>query len=423
MRSFFKKPSWASTSDDSAAPEFYRRSTQTYNDIVAASRQQHESSTASKTSDLQTDFGKSLKRRRISESPTVEGPAPVFATLHVDTRQGSDHNLRSKYEIGHDIDNCVEHEDTQKRISPEQAAQEDEQGSAYMRSSIPDKVYPPQTRALNPNFSKQMTSSGAQTYSGVTCSPRRDNATNSQSPQGDLQAQLGVSRRAQAIPEPPQSHHQSTDNGNTQCSDTSKNDEVVQILITSAIENTKPLVVQRLASQRLRDVRLAWCTRQGFGEKMTSSVFLTWNRKRLFDVTTCRSLLRGTNMPPRDYWAVDDQNAAESNTQRLHMEAVTGELLKSQKRVEDSEDFDAQKPDACETVIKITLKCPGSQDISINVRNSTKVSHVISTYRDKKKMSLDKTVRLMFDGEHLNPESTIEEYEIADLDLVEVLVK
>jgi hypothetical protein len=128
-------------------------------------------------------------------------------------------------------------------------------------------------------------------------------------------------------------------------------------------------------------------------------------------------------MPPRDYWAVDDQNAAESNTQRLHMEAVTGDLLKSQKKVEDSEDFDAQQPDACETVIKITLKSPGSQDISINVRNSTKVSHVISTYRDKKKMSLDKTVRLMFDGEHLNPESTIEEYEIADLDLVEVLLK
>lgn len=423
MRSFFKKPSWANTGDDSAAPEFYRRSTQTYDDIVAASRQQHESTTASK-SKYQSDSGKSVKRRRLSESPTVEGPDPVLATLQVDTVQCADHNLdlHSKHETGHDIENCIRNEDTQKQIPSEQAVQEDEPGSAAMLPTMPGKVHPPQARTLNPTSSDEVSCSATQTDSSVTYSARKDQVTNSQKSQNNVQAQLEVSHRVQAIPVPRQ-NHQSAGNGTTQCSDTSQNDEIVQILITSALENTKPLVVQRLMSQRLRDVRLTWCARQGFGEKMTSSVFLTWNRKRLFDVTTCRSLCAGTNTPPSDHWAVDDQISAESVTHRLHMEAVTEELLKSQKEAEDSRDFGEQKPGTDEMVIKIILKSIGSQDIPINVRDSTKISHVISTYRDKNRMSRDKTVHLMFDGEQLNPESTIGNYEITDLDLVEVLMK
>ncbi len=40
--SFFKKPSWAIKNTGEASTDFYRRSEQTYSDIIAASREAHQ---------------------------------------------------------------------------------------------------------------------------------------------------------------------------------------------------------------------------------------------------------------------------------------------------------------------------------------------------------------------------------------------
>lgn len=100
-------------------------------------------------------------------------------------------------------------------------------------------------------------------------------------------------------------------------------DGKVRIFITSNIPNTNPLIVQRKLSQNLKEVRLAWCARQGFDDEMTSSVFLTWRGKRLFDVTTCKSL--GIGVDEDGHIVVKGEMAAFD--QQIHMEAMTEEIF------------------------------------------------------------------------------------------------
>jgi hypothetical protein len=120
---------------------------------------------------------------------------------------------------------------------------------------------------------------------------------------------------------------------------------VIQILITSRIPNTEPLIVNRRLAQRLKDVRLAWCSRQGFDDHTTRDIFLTWRGKRLFDFTTCESL--GIELDPEGNLetgdATDEFSWPEldsegnlvigvlanefSGPNRIHMEAMTTKLF------------------------------------------------------------------------------------------------
>jgi hypothetical protein len=67
-------------------------------------------------------------------------------------------------------------------------------------------------------------------------------------------------------------------------------DPAVKILVSSRIKDTKPLMVYRKLSQNIRDIRLAWCTRQEFDPTFTDRVFLIHNMRRVYDMTTCQSL-------------------------------------------------------------------------------------------------------------------------------------
>lgn len=112
-------------------------------------------------------------------------------------------------------------------------------------------------------------------------------------------------------------------------------DPRIEILITSRIPNTKPLIVQRKLHQNLRDVRMAWCQRQGFDDAVARKIFLTWRGRRLFDITTCQSLgitvdtdgelmLKGVERLPGD------------DHSRIHMEAMTVEIQEALRRIKES---------------------------------------------------------------------------------------
>jgi len=157
-----------------------------------------------------------------------------------------------------------------------------------------------------------------------------------------------------------------------------QSDPEVHILITSPLENTGPLIIKRKLSQRLKDVRVTWCQHQHFTADMTSTVFLTWRGKRLFDVTSCKSL--GT--------AVDEDGNVSSKgetrlfgeeEQKVHMEAMTMELLEERKKaknrktevaqgnIEDSEEIETpQKPQ--EPQVRIILKAKGFDDFKLIVK-------------------------------------------------------
>lgn len=155
---------------------------------------------------------------------------------------------------------------------------------------------------------------------------------------------------------------------------TSQPDPILQILITSRIDNTIPLIVSRRVSQRLKDVRLAWANRQNFTTDFTDTVFLTWRGKRVFDVTTCRSL--GITVDAMGRISTTGGSWEEEEGQ-IHMEAMTAKILEAYKKAKRSEttgqeDSAAQEEAVAvqdhETQVRIVLKAKGLDDFKLQVR-------------------------------------------------------
>ena len=404
MRSFFKRPSWASRDTEDSASDFYRRSEQTYGDIIAATKEARERSATNTASDHSVENSKTTKCRRISDQVCVKD----------DT--SSDIKIQ---------DPGVIDDQTSPLLNPENGPRDVPRGLRGHNS----QRFPFRTELLvtsndaahdrEPSPHGQSAHWGHQTHGR---SPTRSHegyektsAVADDDPDSD---DISLNGGGQKI-EGGASHH--TD---------AQEDMVVQILITSEIENTKPLIVHRKISQSLREVRLAWCKRQGFSEGMQASVFLIWKGRRLFDVTTCKSL--GVNTGNNSARSPIHSPLDDGQTNRVHMEAVTEDLLSLKRRQQeqshsaeyqnDTESSDV-RPKQQDVLIKIILKCPGLVDYGIKVSQETPVSHVLATFKNAQRISADKEVYLLFDGERLDPGSRLVDYDIADLDLVDVIVK
>lgn len=155
-------------------------------------------------------------------------------------------------------------------------------------------------------------------------------------------------------------------------------DSIVQIMITSQIENTEPLIVRRKVSQRLKDVRLAWCHRQEFSPEFIPTVFLTWKGKRLFDVTTCKSL--GITVDQYGNILVKGhKDIMEEVVGQIHMEAMTDKILEEYRKTKframlNEDEEDAAVPNEPsperkkELQVKIVLKARGYEDLKLIVR-------------------------------------------------------
>lgn len=157
-------------------------------------------------------------------------------------------------------------------------------------------------------------------------------------------------------------------------SPTSQPDPILQILITSSIENTTPLIVTRKVSQRLKDVRQAWAQRQNFSADFSDTVFLTWRGKRVFDVTTCRSL--GITVDAMGRISTKGGSWEEEEGQ-IHMEAMTAEILEAYKKAKRNEatgqeDVAVQEEALAvkdrEPQVRIILKAKGLDDFKLQVR-------------------------------------------------------
>lgn len=153
----------------------------------------------------------------------------------------------------------------------------------------------------------------------------------------------------------------------------STHDPVIEILITSIIPNTKPLIVQRRLSQRLKEVRLAWCERQQLSTDFTDLVFFTWRNKRLYDVTTCKNFqFVGSGRKSHD-----SINGGEEVT-RVHLEAVTEEILATNKigansnnHLETGHCNSTKGDDSGETKaqqLKVKIRAPGFEDHKLIVK-------------------------------------------------------
>ena len=154
----------------------------------------------------------------------------------------------------------------------------------------------------------------------------------------------------------------------------SQPDPTLQILITSDIDKTIPLIVSRRLSQRLKDVRLTWAKRQNFTTDFTDTVFLTWQGKRVFDVTTCKSLGITVDAIGRVF---TKGGFFEEEEGQIHMEAMTTKILEAHKQSKRNEvnahDEAAAQEEAAampdhEAQVRIILKAKGLDDFKLQVR-------------------------------------------------------
>ena len=151
-------------------------------------------------------------------------------------------------------------------------------------------------------------------------------------------------------------------------------DPEVFILVTSRLENAVPLIVKRRLSQRLKDVRLSWCLRNQFTEDMTGSIFLTWRGRRLFDVTSCKSLGIAVDEEGR-VMAKDQDDILADEERKIHMEAMTEDIYeeyqKAKRRATEQQDEDKEEEQPppeqklSEVQVKLILKAKGFADFKL----------------------------------------------------------
>ena len=151
-------------------------------------------------------------------------------------------------------------------------------------------------------------------------------------------------------------------------------DPEVFILVTSRLENAVPLIVKRRLSQRLKDVRLTWCSHNQLTDEMTGSIFLTWRGRRLFDVTSCKSLGIAVDKEGR-VMAKDQDDFLADEERKIHMEAMTeeihGEYQKAKRRATEQQNEDKDEEQAPpqhnppEVQVRLILKAKGFADFKL----------------------------------------------------------
>lgn len=197
-------------------------------------------------------------------------------------------------------------------------------------------------------------------------------------------------------------------------------DPVVNILITSFIPDTKPMIFKRKISQPFRHPRIAWVDKNIPGPpELKASIFLTWKGKRLFDVGTCSFL--GLKAGIDGHLSSTDNTLDEKG--RLHLEAWTESLyMEYQRKLQQEEDGEEQAPLAVEQVekIKLLLKARNMEPIKMKVKPTTPISKLIHYVRDNQPVPEGKEILLYFDGDKLDPDTTVADVELGDMDTVEI---
>ncbi|EXJ65400.1 hypothetical protein A1O7_01741 [Cladophialophora yegresii CBS 114405] len=240
-------------------------------------------------------------------------------------------------------------------------------------------------------------------------------------------------------------------------------DPEVKILITSEISGTKPLIVKRRTSQSLKQVKEFWCRKFDLDESLTRQVFFTWNGTRLFDSTTMKGILRNLKM---EAWQkgrtkygnldadegtngngdgndFDEKSAKDPSNGNIVIEAMTQDMYdRRQQRQQDGtaepdqhdqdQDQDQQAEEQAPTlpdkdagaiIIRLVSNNKDLEPMQLRVRPHTTIGKIMRGYAATRGIEEGKTPWLIFDGERLEPEMTVEEVGFEDEEQVEVSVR
>lgn len=390
-RSLFNKPAWSKPQATLSTDDLFDRSRVTYANIAAqeeakrrreAAKKQQQRARSGETAEPEG------KRRRLSAE--VESEDDSESSNDVKITQNEKHEPPKKSEI----ENSVESHQTAGLItSPKSLTTRYETTIAAVKIDTQRKLHS-NVIDLEENDPKDTEAGSEDEEIKITAvsrprSPVYDEfqASDEEFPELARKAREKARRKrleadtaasSTPAPNPRIAHHGSPDLYELPLQPSAPPPEpVVSILITSHISNTDPLIVNRRLGQRLKDVRAVWCQKQNFTPDFAQKIILTWKGKRLFDVTSCRSLGIGVDVDGNIVMKGEKDVFGEENRQ-IQMEAMTMEMLEEQKKAKERlerkeemqeapEERPADQPKQ-ESQIRIILKAKEYEEFKLLVK-------------------------------------------------------
>lgn len=210
-------------------------------------------------------------------------------------------------------------------------------------------------------------------------------------------------------------------------------DPKIEILITSKMEGTEPLKVMRRLSQKLQEVRLAWCDRQTIdgqpaGPQFKELLFLTYKGIRVFDFTTIAGL--GFKVDSLGH-LISGRDGVDSDG-KIHLEAWTPdafdvykkrESAKKQQELGLDDDVVEEPKEPPAKKIKLILKSKDLPEYKLQVKPTTTIERIIEAFRVTNDLPEEKVITLHFDGEKLEDSDEVGGTELDDMDTVEVHIQ
>lgn len=405
-RPIFNKPSWSNPQPIGDTDEFFHRSNQSYVEIAAEAERKRKRKLARKQREQTQDehiSGRAGKRRRVlddsddddnsssSEEDPSQNEKEANSKSPEDASDSKVHLLNPTEPKAH-LSNSTEPKTSLKSL----IQRYEENMAAGMpteeQTALPSNIIDLEQESEDPDEHNNI--DNCQISAAKLSQPLEDDeftASDEEFPELARKARDKARRKnleldiARANPDPPVMHGNRGPLQQSLCipQPTPPPDAVIQILITSQIDNTDPLIVNRRVSQRLKDVRLAWCQRQGFAAAFIPTVFLTWRGKRVFDVTTCKSLGIAVDHDGNILLKGQKDIMGEEDRQ-IHMEAMTDEILEEYKRAKGSMIIDEKEETGDilaaaatkapsvehgkESQVRIILKAKGFEDYKLIVK-------------------------------------------------------
>ncbi|KEY72567.1 hypothetical protein S7711_05637 [Stachybotrys chartarum IBT 7711] len=214
--------------------------------------------------------------------------------------------------------------------------------------------------------------------------------------------------------------------------------EVVEVLISSAVPDCSKTLMRIKYNQPLKLVRDTWLAQQvrkgaRIAPDQHDDVLLTWRRRRIYNASTLLSL--GIR-PRRDgRVAVEgySRDGLSSSQTRIHMEAWTTDLFRDMQRDEDLRrrreageipDEDEPEEPAPEAVkLKVILQARDMPPFNLTVHQETTVETLVTSFRKSREVPPDRDVGLSLDGDRLEEHITMADAGIEDMDTIDVFIK
>lgn len=221
-------------------------------------------------------------------------------------------------------------------------------------------------------------------------------------------------------------------------------DATAELLTQPRMPYCKPLNVRIKLMQPMRLVKDSWVQKTinqdttPYSQADMEAMFFTWKGNKIYDSTTLASL--GINPPERNgYLYPSWENARDGydGWDKVLFEAWSPDLYeeyqlekeRERKRVlgelddESEQEPEPGMPQPTAKKIRLFLKSKDCGDIKVSVTPETPIGHLMQAFRTQRKIPQDKTIEIFWEGKVWDPDSTVEDADLADMDKVDVLVK